>query len=81
MKHSGNQDVAFTAVVDHVARHHKRSNAFAELRPDATPARLLGLSFEAVDDRVYESVRSGWAGIVGDAGPDLVEIALGERGR
>ena len=36
---------------------------------------------KSVDDVVNESVSGCRAGVLGDIGPDLVEITLGERGQ
>ena len=59
MQQPGYQDVALVTVVDDVALDGERSNAFAELRPEATHPGLFGQQFEAVDDNVNESVGGG----------------------
>jgi hypothetical protein len=51
------------------------------LRSEVTDARLLGQRLESVDNRINESVRRRGAGVLGDVGPDLVEVPLGKSGQ
>jgi hypothetical protein len=39
---------------------------------------LFDEQLESIEDGVNESVRAGGAGILGDVGPDLLEVLLGQ---
>ena len=68
-------------VIDDVTLDRERSNARSELRPQATHPGLFGEQIESLDDGVNESVGGGGAGVLGDVGPDLLEVLLGESGQ
>jgi hypothetical protein len=81
VENSGDQDVSVVSIVDDMVFDGERSYARAQLRSKATHPRLFGQQFESVDDGIDESIRSGRAGVLGDVGPDLVEVPLGESGQ
>jgi hypothetical protein len=78
VENSRDQDVSIVAIVDDVALDDERANAFAELGPVATHARLFGQELESIEDGVNESIGSHGAGVLGNVQPDLGEIRLGE---
>ncbi len=80
MQDSGYQHFAVVSIVDDVVFDCERSDARAKLRPEPTHPRLLGQQFESLDDGVHESISGCGAGVLGDKGPDLGEILLGESG-
>src|SRR5688572_2851706 len=43
-------------------------------------ARLVDEQLESTEDGVNESIRGRGAGILGDVGPDLLDVPLGKRG-
>ena len=81
MENPRDQHVAFQAVVDDVVLDRDGSNPWPELRPLAAHAGMFRQQIKSVDDVVNESVSGCRAGVLGDIGPDLVEITLGERGQ
>jgi hypothetical protein len=80
MENSGNHKTFIVSIIDDVTLADERANAFAELWPVATHARLFDEQLESIEDGVNESVGGRRAGILGNVGPDLFEVALGERG-
>ena len=80
MKYSSDRQLVLMAVVDNVTLDRKRSNARAELRTSTTHPRLLHQEIESVDDGVNQSVGGCGAGVLGDVGPDLLEVPLGQSG-
>jgi hypothetical protein len=81
MKNPGDQNIALLTIVDDVVLDREGSHAWTELRTCTTHPRLFGQQIEAVDDVVNESVGGGRACFLGDVGPDLVEVLLGETGQ
>ena len=81
VQNSGDHDVPAVSIVDDVILDGERSDGGAELRPKATHPRLFGQQFDALDNGVDESVRGCRAGVLGDVGPDLVEVLLSESGQ
>jgi len=51
------------------------------LRAAAAHSEMFGQQIESVDDGVDESVSSPRAGVIGDVGPDLVEVLFGQGGQ
>jgi hypothetical protein len=78
MENSGDQDVSIVSIVDDVALDDERANAFAELGPVATHARLFGQELESIEEGVNESIGGRGAGVLGNVGPDLGEVRLSE---
>ena len=78
---SGDQDIPIVSIVDDVVFNGERSDAHAELGSQTTDSRLFGQQLESFDDGVNESIGGSRAGILGDIGPDLVEVLLGESGQ
>lgn len=68
MENSGNQEVSFRSIVDDVVLDHERAHALAELRPQATQARLFREELESIEDGVNKSTGRRWAGVLGDIG-------------
>lgn len=66
-------------IVDNVILNGERLNTRSELRPQATHPELFGQRLESINDGVNEPVGGLGAGVLGDVGPDFVEIPLGER--
>jgi hypothetical protein len=81
MENSGNQNVSVVPIVDDVIFDSERSNTRSKLRPEATHPRLFGQQLESVDDGVDESVGGCGTGILGDVGPDFLEVPLGKSGQ
>ena len=81
MENSGDQEIFIVSIVDDVALDDERANAVAELWPVATHARLFDEQLEPIEDGISESIGGHGAGILGDVGPDFIEIPLGERGQ
>jgi hypothetical protein len=78
VKDSREQDVSLVSVVDDVALDNERASAPTELEPMATRARLFDEQFESIKDGVCESIGGGGAGILGNVGPDLLEVLPGQ---
>jgi hypothetical protein len=81
MEDSGDQDILIESVVDDVALDDERANAVAELWPVATHARLFDEQLESIEDGVNQSIGHRGASILGDVGPDFIEVPLRERGQ
>jgi hypothetical protein len=81
MENSGDQEILIVSIVDDVALDDERANAFAELWPIATHARLFDEHIESIEDGINESIGGRGAGILGDIGPDLLEVLLGKDGQ
>lgn len=77
MKNSRDQELLVVPIVDDIALNNERPNAFTELGPIATHARLFDEQVESIEDGVNESIGGCGAGILGDVGPDLLEVLLG----
>lgn len=68
-------------IVDDMTLNDERPNAFAELRPIATHARLFDEQLESIEDGIDESIGGFEAGIFRDVGPDVFKVLLGKRGK
>ena len=64
----------FVAIVDDVVLDRERPDAFAELGPDATHARLFGQKFESLEDGVEKPIGHRDARVLSDVRPDLFEV-------
>lgn len=51
------------------------------LWPVATHTRLFDEQLESLKDGVNKAIGSGGTGILGDIGPDLLEVLLGKAGQ
>jgi len=80
MENSRNQNIFVVPIVDDVILDGERSNTCSELWPEATHPRLFGQQFKSIDDGVNESVGGCGAGVLGDVGPDVLEVPLGQSG-
>jgi hypothetical protein len=78
VENPGDQDVCVVTLVDNVALKDERLNAFAELGPMSTHAGLFDEQLESIEDGVNESIGRRGAGIIGDVGPDLLEVLFGQ---
>ena len=76
MKNPGDQNVAIMAIVDDVVLDRKRSHGSAELWACTAHPRLFGQQIKSADDVVNEPVSCCRAGVLGDVGPDFVEVPL-----
>ena len=81
MKNPGDQNVVLMTVVDDVVLDCEGSYARTELRTSAAHPRMFSQPLESVDDRVDELIGGGGAGVLGDVGPDLIEVLLGQSGQ
>lgn len=80
MENSGNQNVSIVPIANDVIFDCERPNPLSELRSETTHPRLLGQQFESFDDGVNQSVGRIRASVLGDVGPDLLEVPLGQSG-
>jgi hypothetical protein len=81
VKNSSDYDVPVVSIVDDVIFDWERSHTYAELRAETTDPRLFHQEFKPLDDGVNEAIGGGGAGVLGNIGPDRVEVLLDERGQ
>jgi hypothetical protein len=70
VKDSRDQELLVVPIVDDVALDDERPNAFAELRPTATHARLFDEQLESITDGANR--RSAVAGLASSARQDQI---------
>ena len=78
VQNSRDQEFVVVPIVDDIALYDDRPNAFTELRPVPADAGLFAKQLESIKDGVNESIGNRGTGILGNVGPDLLEVLLGK---